>query len=298
MAQDDGTGERTSSAPASPIGRLLNTLIGVAMAPLFLVIFASGPACFGFEEPTLRAIEACPAAVEALGTPIARGWLGLSCGNASTHGDRGHASWTFPVVGPNGRGSVNVATRERDGVWQFGRVELEVNGRTIDVLHCGTAMPEEFSSLVHATHSSHVVSVLGAPGVSVGEACSSEVGPSDDDSHSCRVQVLCGARALYGGPRQGYTNCVVTPDGVMAHDASMSEADGDPALDLHTGRGEITVSDRNEQGMWAVVVRFDDAPTPAVTPNPPEPATPTPTPNEPPTPAAAEPPVPGGGPRS
>lgn len=298
MSDEDG--REPSRAPASPVARLLNLLVGTAMMPLFLVIFASGPACFGFEEPTLRAIEACPAAVQALGAPVSRGWLGLSCGNASTHGDRGHASWMFPVVGPNGRGSVSVATRERDGVWQLGRVELEVNGTTIDVLRCGTAMPEEFTTLEHATHRSHVVSVLGAPGVAVGDACEVVVGPSDDDAHSCRVEVTCGARSLYGGPRQGYTNCVIGADGfVTAHDASMSEADGDPALDLRGVASEITVSDRNDSGMWAVVVRYDGAAPPPSAPPAPVPSAvqPEPSPATPPSTGTSEPSpaLPGGG---
>jgi len=131
---EEGSGGREPEK--SPFGRLFRIASSIVIAPLLLFALSFMPSCMGFGEPALAAVNACPAAVAALGSPITQPWIGLSCGSAETEDDDGRASWSMPVSGPRGRGSLDIRAAERSGRWQFGALVLTVGGRTIDVLGC------------------------------------------------------------------------------------------------------------------------------------------------------------------
>ena len=141
-------------------------LMGTLMWPLFFFVFSGAPACMGFEGPTIAAIEACPVAVQALGSPVQRSWIGWSCGNAETSDAFGQASWTFPVSGPSGSGSISVVAEKRGGPWQLHQAMLSVQGQTIDVLACsGSGVGGPVPSVAFEAT---VAEVMGHPSVQQG----------------------------------------------------------------------------------------------------------------------------------
>jgi hypothetical protein len=227
---------------------------GLAIWPLIIFAFSGAPACFGFESPTLQAIEACPAAVEALGTPVGRSWLGLSCGGAETSGDSGNASWTFPVAGPRGSGSIDVVATQIGGRWTLSSAVLDTGGGTIDVLTCTTGGG---GGIAAATYEGTVRTTIGAAPASVGDACRIEVTPSSGGSYPCRVVVACDGRTLYGAGTTGYLACGLdTSRALTARDDSPTPNGGDPMLDLRASHGEVIVHDQAPAGAWAVSIAF------------------------------------------
>lgn len=252
-----GTGSGGSSR-ATPVGgagrKILPMLLGLFIWPLFFFIFSGAPACMGFEDPTLRAIEACPAAAQALGTPVARGWLGWSCGNAETSDSFGQADWTFPVTGPNGSGSVSVAAEMRGGPWRLLRATLDVNGQTIDVLSCtgGGA-----TVITPRAITASVAEVIGSPGVAVGDSCLIAIMPGAPSPFPCRTQITCGATTLYGGGSAGYSSCSSDAAGeVSVRDTTATPQDNDPTLDVRTADGEALLTDQVATGTWVVRLNF------------------------------------------
>jgi hypothetical protein len=113
-------------------GAGIRLLIGLLSWPVTIVVVMNLPSCMGFEEPTLRALDACPRAAGALGAPISRSWAGRSCGSATTS----HATWRFPVAGTEASGSVEVEVEEHGDAWEVRSLRLHVGDRTIDALRC------------------------------------------------------------------------------------------------------------------------------------------------------------------
>lgn len=258
MANDEHepTGrEPTGREPSkSPMRRILGTLSGVMMLPLFVLAFASAPACMGFGQAALDVVNQCPVAVTALGAPITTSWLGLSYGNAETEGDDGSANWTFPIEGPRGRGSLDVLARERSGRWQFGRMVLTTGGRSIDVVACAAGGTGAIAAITHRELSGTVTTIVGAPGVAQGASCTVTIDPSDGVLN-CHVTVACGAMTLYGGGRGGFGHCAVDANlAPLMRDGNPSSVDGDPMLDLHVATNEVVITDQNAQGTWVVTV--------------------------------------------
>lgn len=242
----------TVSSPFT-LRRLAAMGLGFLFWPFFFFIFSGAPACMGFEEPTLSAIEGCPLAVEQLGTPVARSWMGMSCGNAETSDDFGNASWSFPVAGPRGSGSVDVVAEKRGGPWRLLSLQLDVNGRTIDVLSCSGGGPV---SVTPTTLAATAESVIGSPGVAQGGACTIQLGPGNGP-FPCRVQVSCGDRVIYGGENQGFSHCSSDPThGLHVHDPAATPADGDPTMDLQLSAGTAVLTDEVSGGTWVVSLRF------------------------------------------
>lgn len=248
-------------APGDPPGKsrgphLLGILGGLLVWPVLFVAFTGAPACMGFEDPTLRAIESCPRAAELLGTPVTRSWLGMSCGNAETSDDTGNASWTFPVAGPRGSGSVEVYATRRGGPWVVHRATLEASGTTVDVTSCTEGGPIAIEA---QTHAATVTQVIGAPGVVVGTPCSVQVTPSSGGVYNCRIQIDCGASNLYGSrSSNGYASCGLDAQrGLRARDDSPTPQGGDPTLDLRLGEGEVILTDQTGGGTWVVEMHVD-----------------------------------------
>lgn len=81
---------------------------------------------------SMAAVEANPAAVEALGTPITPGFF-LS-GSGSTTNGVGAADFSIPVSGPKGKGSIRiVGSKEANAThWTYETWELQLpDGRAI-----------------------------------------------------------------------------------------------------------------------------------------------------------------------
>lgn len=230
--------------------RWLGVLGSVFFAPLFLVIFGSAPSCMGFDEPTLRALEACPASAERLGTPITESWVGMSCGNAKTSGDRGRASWMFPVSGSRSSGSVEIRARRRNGVWALESGVLTTDEGQVDFVSCtATGRAGVQAQRVSAT----VSSTIGPSGVAVGDACTVAVIPTGE-TQNCRIEVRCGQTALYGATEEvGWSTCGADASGgVVSRDPDPSSAGGDPTLDLRLGEHVVILTDQSASGSWAV----------------------------------------------
>jgi hypothetical protein len=222
----------------------------------------------GFEDPTLRAIEACPAAAAALGPPISRSYLGWSCGNAETEGSFGNASWTFPVTGSNGSGSVDVVAEMRGGPWRILSATVETSSGTWEVVHCSGGGPVD----VVATHfDATVTTAIGTGPVARGTACGIDLGPGDGP-WPCHVVVTCGAETLYGAGSTGYADCSADASGaITVRDGEPSSSGGDPTLDLRVGAGEAVLTDTGASGTWVLTLSFappGGTPTPTTSPAP------------------------------
>lgn len=251
---DEEPSPGTRTPVKSPFARIANVAMGVLATPLAVLAFGQAPSCMGFGPPALQAVNACPSAVAALGSPITQPWVGLSCGNAETEDDDGSASWSMPVVGPNGRGTLDIQAGERGGRWQFGVLTLTAGGRTIDVLGCEAGGTGEQVAITHRALVGTVTTIVGEPGVAVGAACSVTVDPSEG-AQSCRVGVVCGDRTLYGGDTHGYGHCAADARGAITmRDGNPSGVDGDPMLDLRLGANEVVVTDQGERGIWVVTL--------------------------------------------
>lgn len=261
-----GTGSPAPSGTAPAKRRpLFAILASFVMWPFFIGLWAFLPAMCGFEEPMLRAIEACPAAAAALGTPVTRSYLGMSCGNAEIEDSNGNASWSFPVAGPNGSGTVDMTARMRGGPWEVMSATLETSTGTWDVVNCVggggfTVVASHFDATASVT--------VGAPPVADGAACTIDLGPGDGP-FPCHLNIACGDTTLYGGGSQGFAHCSPDTRGALTvHDPTPTASDGDPTLDLRIGDGQAILTDANASGTWVLALSFTP-PAGLATPEPP-----------------------------
>jgi hypothetical protein len=259
----------TDSRPGPPVPEApakrsfknpIRAVVGLAtIAPIVVLVSGGVPWCMGFEAPALRRIEACPLAVEALGAPVSRAWLGLSCGNAETSGATGEADWTFPVAGPRGRGALDLVAVKQGGDWVLHRALLETDRGSIDVLTCTGGGP---IGVQNATYRARVATILGEPAVAAGDACTVtvEAAPPGGTSN-CRVRVDCGGRLLYGAGTTGYASCSRgQAGGLVGRDDMPTSSGGDPTLDLDVAAREVILTDQTSRGTWVVQLALDAAP--------------------------------------
>lgn len=245
----------------SSFRRLMNVGLGMMGVPIGLAIFAYVPSCMGFREPALDMVNQCATATRALGTPITQSYVGLSCGNAETEDDDGEASWSFPVAGPSGRGTLDLRGVERSGTWQLESLTLSTGGRDIDVIACAAGGTGEVVPITHRALTASVGAIVGEPGVAVGASCTVTIDPSDGPQN-CRLNVTCGERTLYGGGSGGYGHCGVDASGALTmRDSNPSATDGDPMFDMRLGSSEIVITDQASSGTWVVTLAI--APSPA-----------------------------------
>jgi hypothetical protein len=86
----------------------------------------------GFQA-ILAQIESHPEVVAALGEPIEPGWM--FNGNINVENSVKTVDVAVPISGPLGGGMLYVAGVEKAGIWQFERLEVELdNGDWIDLL--------------------------------------------------------------------------------------------------------------------------------------------------------------------
>jgi hypothetical protein len=264
---------------------LLRSLIFAAAIVVGVPLLGRGcGSCMGYQDLVMERVNACPAVVAELGSPIKESLIGLSCGSAKTSGSYGRASWTSSVSGPKGRGRYSYTVRREGGPWRLISGTLKANGKTIDVGMCAVvgggdaiAGPQRFTG--------EVTSTVGttAP-VAKGAACTVTVTPGGDDK-PCRTEVRCGGAAIYGATSNvGYASCSSEqgPDGkpaLVVQDRDFTPQGGDPALDLRAAKGELVVSDQLPTGMWVVNIKLAGGPSaPASAPAPAAAPTPAPAP--------------------
>lgn len=92
---------------------------------IFAVVFGAMRSSTPYQE-ALVAVQTDATAIELLGEPIEAGWL--MSGSINTSGSSGDASFSIPVSGPKGKGTVYVEAYKSGGVWQYTQLYLEVEG--------------------------------------------------------------------------------------------------------------------------------------------------------------------------
>ena len=66
--------------------------------------------------------------IAVLGEPIEPGWW--ITGSAETTDTSGYADFAFPISGPENSGKLYVVANKSAGLWEFQRIELEVDGQS------------------------------------------------------------------------------------------------------------------------------------------------------------------------
>lgn len=91
---------------------------------------------------------------------------------------------------------------------------------------------EQFTSSVE--RSARVLSSENYPGLSAGTPCTVRVVPVAMQDFNCHVEVVCNGQTVYGTLPTGYAHCDVDRSGIaiLAHDADITAADGDPAVQV------------------------------------------------------------------
>ena len=85
-------------------------------------------------KDALERAKANSAVIEALGSPIAEGFL--VSGNTNVNGAYGEANLSIPISGPDGKGTIYVAANKSLGRWNYSGliVEIAKTHRRIDLL--------------------------------------------------------------------------------------------------------------------------------------------------------------------
>ncbi len=102
-------------------------LVGLLTTVVFGFIRESVP-----YQRALAVVEIHPEALRVLGEPVEAGWYVL--GSLETGRDHGHAELAIPVSGSRAEGTLSVFAWREEGDWTFEELELEAEGRTIDLL--------------------------------------------------------------------------------------------------------------------------------------------------------------------
>ncbi len=79
-------------------------------------------------QEALFAAQTDTAVIEALGEPIEAGWL--MSGSIETSGSSGTASFSIPVSGSKGEGTLYVEAQRTGGRWHYDQLYLEVDGQS------------------------------------------------------------------------------------------------------------------------------------------------------------------------
>jgi hypothetical protein len=92
----------------------------------------------GGSDAVVTAMNACPAVVDALGTPIELTPLSLGCGKEASGGGSGLANFTLSVAGPKASGTVAYrASYTAGGPWEINAATVSLaDGRAIAAVPC------------------------------------------------------------------------------------------------------------------------------------------------------------------
>lgn len=113
-------------------GVVTAVILGIALCVAFIfgiiaIAFGAMRSSTPYQE-ALLAVNAESTAIEALGSPIEAGWL--MSGSIETNGGSGTASFSIPVSGPRGAGTIYVEAYQSGGQWNYDQLYLEVEGRS------------------------------------------------------------------------------------------------------------------------------------------------------------------------
>ncbi len=79
-------------------------------------------------QEAMQMVNTDSAAIEVLGEPIEAGWL--MSGSIETSGSSGTASFSIPVSGSKGEGTLYVEAQRTGGRWHYDQLYLEVDGQS------------------------------------------------------------------------------------------------------------------------------------------------------------------------
>jgi hypothetical protein len=99
----------------------------------------------GGRDEVMAAMAQCPAVAAAMGTSLRESKMSMGCGEESSGGGSGNATWTISVYGPRQGGSVSYqATYLGNQPWEVQRAVVALDdGRSISAVPCdgGSASP-------------------------------------------------------------------------------------------------------------------------------------------------------------
>lgn len=139
---------RDDDRPAKRSGCLNPWVLGCVGVPLLLVVGCFALAGGGFlwmrsslpDQPALERARANPAVVAALGTPLESRIFGdtnvmVYDSKSSNEESSTKASYSIPISGPKGKGTILIEGEKRRGTWLYRRMELTIaeSGATIDL---------------------------------------------------------------------------------------------------------------------------------------------------------------------
>lgn len=150
--------------------------------------------------------------------------------------------------------------------------ELEVSRATYQRFHPGDAVvvasgsgalgwPWAEGIELRRASPSHAVtatvrSVTGQAPVPAGAACAFRVSrrPPERGVEWCQTQIVCGGVTLYGSDSRGYFRCAFTdaPPAVSGRDGQTSASDRDPAMQMDTRAGTLSLWDQTPRVTWRV----------------------------------------------
>jgi hypothetical protein len=122
-----------------PAGCLSLLVLFVAfVASIALILFSAMKSTDVYKDALARA-KANSVVIEALGSPIAEGFL--VSGNTNVNGASGEANLSIPISGPKGKGTIYVAANKSLGRWNYAGliVEIAKTHQRIDLLQSGVS---------------------------------------------------------------------------------------------------------------------------------------------------------------
>ncbi|MCL4395012.1 MAG: cytochrome c oxidase assembly factor 1 family protein [Chloroflexi bacterium] len=107
-------------------GILVILVVAMIVGGVFYLIMGSFKSSPVYLE-AMKAAQANPDVVQALGSPIQSGLL--VTGSISEQGISGDASLVIPISGPRGNGTLYASARKGNGVWRFYTLAVQVDGQ-------------------------------------------------------------------------------------------------------------------------------------------------------------------------
>ena len=119
---------------AFAIGCSIILVLGAAaIIALFVFVFSVIKRSDVYNEAYSRSVSD-PRVVEALGTPIEKGWWVM--GNVNIDANGGNADINFPISGPKGKAKVHASATRDANAWNYSAITVKPDvGAEIDVLH-------------------------------------------------------------------------------------------------------------------------------------------------------------------
>ena len=242
-------------------------ILGIAIVPLAGQFM---PRCDGGYELAMNALNSCPQAVEALGSPIEQSLLGYACGSSETRGGGfGNAQWMMRVNGPLGSGTFQYAAESHGGNWQLVRAALDTDSGTVRVWPCAGAAttwtddPGRYERLRSGFEwRGQIVEISGDAPIAEPTRCEVLVSPAADEfrerGFNCQVKVRCGEHVIYGWEGAGVTRCDTNGarlTGVL-DDTGAAEND-DPMLEVDLEQRRAIVSDNGDDATYRIVIQLE-----------------------------------------